>query len=329
MNTLGIHRSHNTHSPTYTQNGKLLHNLPTLTRIKSLAIPPAWRDVWINPSPTAPLQATGRDARGRKQYIYHPDWRASRERHKYRRILRFATQLPHIRRRVRHDLKLKTPTLLKVQATIVSLLDRSLIRIGNPEYARQNRSYGLTTLRDSQVSISAHKIAFHFRGKSKKIHDIELKDRKLAGIVRQCRDLPGEHLFQYLDEDGNRHKITSSDVNHYLRELSDAEFSAKDFRTWSATVLMISELLKTEPCTNISATKRTLKACLSSVAERLGNTPAICRKSYIHPIILKTYLSKNKLPSLKNTGPIPRGFTKPESTAFHLLTKLLRKRVKS
>ncbi len=303
--------------------GRAITKTDTLERIKSLAIPPAWEEVWISPSSNSPLQATGRDARQRKQYLYHPAQRARQERGKYRRILKFAQVLPRVRRRLRRDLQKPGLALEKVLATVVGLLDCSLIRVGNREYAKQNGSFGLTTLQDQHVSVTSGDLEFRFRGKSKKFHTIQVHDWKLAEVVRQCRNIKGRHLFQYLDEKKRAHKITSTDVNDYLRRISQVEFSAKDFRTWSATVLMCTALLKMTKCTSTAQAKRNLKEGLATVSERLGNTPAICRKSYIHPIILQTYLSRLNLPKIHPVKAAPRGLFKQELIAYGLLQRLL------
>ncbi|MCD6051159.1 MAG: topoisomerase, partial [Verrucomicrobia bacterium] len=316
----GIRRQRKGHGFTYLDaRGRAISKPGTLERIKSLAIPPAWENVWISPSSHSPLQATGRDARKRKQYLYHPAHRAKQERSKYRRILKFAQALPRVRRRLRRDLKKPGLGLEKVLATVIGLLDCSLIRVGNREYAKQNGSFGLTTLQDQHVSVTSRDLEFRFRGKSKKFHTIQVHDRQLAEVVRQCRKVKGRHLFQYLDDKKRAHKITSQDVNEYLRRLSHDEFSAKDFRTWSATVLMTTALLKMGKCISAAQAKRNLKEGLATVSERLGNTPAICRKSYIHPIILETYLSRLSLPKIRPVRTAPQGLFKQEMIAYGLL----------
>ena len=271
--------------------GKVIRKAATLKRIRALVIPPAWTDVWICPDPRGHVQATGRDARGRKQYRYHPRWRETRDETKFDRMQAFAAALPAIRARVTADLS--TPGLRRerVLASVVQLLERTLIRVGNDEYARTNRSFGLTTLRDSHVDIKGSAIRFQFRGKSGKRHEVGLEDRRLARIVRQCRDLPGQELFQYLDETGRRRDVSSTDVNAYLKEISGTDFTAKDFRTWSATVLACTSLSEFEPAATRAAAKRNVITAIDAVAGVLGNTRSVCRKSYIHPAILDAYES--------------------------------------
>jgi DNA topoisomerase-1 len=260
-----------------------------LRRIRSLAIPPAWTDVWICPSPRGHLQATGRDAKGRKQYRYHPRWREVRDETKYDRMIAFGEALPRIRARVADDLGLPGLPRERVLAAIVALLDRTFIRVGNEEYARENGSYGLTTLRDKHVDIAGAEMVFHFRGKSGKEHTVDLRDRRLARIVQRCRDLPGYELFQYVDEQGERQAVDSSDVNEYLRAISGDDFTAKDFRTWAGTVLAACALGACGPCETATQTKHNVVEAIKSVAARLGNTPAVCRKSYVHPAVLDGY----------------------------------------
>jgi DNA topoisomerase-1 len=261
-----------------------------LARIKALAIPPAWSDVWICSRSDGHLQATGRDAKGRKQYRYHPRWREVRDETKYGRMLAFGQTLPRIRERVEHDLNHTGLPREKVLAAVVRLLERTLIRIGNEEYARVNESYGLTTLRDEHVAVNTTAVHFYFRGKSGKEHQVDLHDRRLAGIVRRCRDLPGQILFQYLDEHGHPHSVGSADVNDYLREIAGEEFTAKDFRTWFGTVLAARELLNAEPAESHHERQHRIVRAVEAVAERLGNTPAICRRCYVHPLVPEAYL---------------------------------------
>jgi DNA topoisomerase I len=263
----------------------------TLDRIRSLAIPPAWTDVWICPTARGHLQATGRDARGRKQYRYHPRWREVRDEVKFARMLAFGKALPRIRRRVRRDLKLQGLPRNKVLAIVVFLLENALIRVGNEEYARTNGSFGLTTLRNEHASIQGHTVRFHFRGKSGKTRSVALSDKRVARVVRRCRDLPGHELFQYLDEEGNPHSIDSGDVNNYLREITGEDFTAKDFRTWAGTMLAATTLIEIGPSPSAHAGKRRTVAAVEIVAKRLGNTPAVCRKCYIHPSVLDSYLA--------------------------------------
>jgi DNA topoisomerase I len=270
--------------------GKSVIDSPTLSRIRHLAIPPAWTHVWICPIAHGHIQATGRDARGRKQYRYHPHWRAARDETKYERILAFACSLPAIRARVTRDLRRPNLDRVKVLATMVRLLEVTLIRIGNEEYARHNHSFGLSTMRDRHVSIGRGTLHFEFRGKSGKKHEVDLHDPRLAAIVRRVQDLPGQELFQYLDEDGRPQKISSEDVNAYLREIAGDDFSAKDFRTWAGTVLAAIALRQSAACTTKAQAKHNLAQAVAQVAQRLGNTPTVCRNCYIHPAVMDAYL---------------------------------------
>lgn len=269
--------------------GEPVREADTLARIRALAIPPAWEDVWICPLATGHLQATGRDGRGRKQYRYHARWRAVRDANKYDHTLAFAAALPGIRARVAADLARPGLPRAKVMATVVSLLEETLIRVGNDEYARANRSYGLTTLHDRHVQIEGTALRFQFRGKAGKRHNVALRDGRLARVVRQCRDVPGRELFQYVDEQGERQRVGSGDVNAYLREASGQDFTAKDFRTWAGTVLAAAILAEGEPPTSDAQAKGCVARAVEGVAERLGNTPAVCRKCYVHPAVLEAY----------------------------------------
>ncbi|MDQ6674077.1 MAG: DNA topoisomerase IB [Chloroflexota bacterium] len=265
-------------------------------RIKSLAIPPAWEDVWICKDADGHLQATGRDARGRKQYRYHPRWREVRDASKYERLAQFAEALPRIREHVMHDLGQRGMPRTKVLATIVRLLEETSIRIGNDEYRRENQSFGLTTMLDQHAHIDGGTVRFEFKGKSGRQHSVKLSDRRLARIVKQCQDIPGQELFQYLDDDGQRHSVESSDVNNYLREVSGGDFTAKDFRTWNGTVLALRYLKLCESPTSATAGKRLVSGAIKSVAQDLGNTPAVCRKAYVHPVVLNAYLEGSLAP---------------------------------
>ena len=269
-----------------------------LKRIRSLGIPPAWNDVWICPQPNGHIQATGRDAKGRKQYRYHPRWRATRDANKYDHLIAFGRALPQIRAHVDQDLRRRELSREKVLATVVRLLETTLIRVGNREYARANKSYGLTTLRDKHVIVGDTKVTFQFRGKSGKRHTITLNDRRLARIVKRCRDLPGYELFQYIDERGERQTIGSADVNDYLREIAGQEFSAKDFRTWAGTLLAAMALREFAPYESPTEAKKNIVRVIEHVAERLGNTPSICRKCYVHPAVLNAYLDGSLLDTL-------------------------------
>lgn len=277
--------------------GEPIRDPQELERIQSLAIPPAYQDVWICPLPNGHLQATGRDAKGRKQYRYHPLWRSVRDQTKFTRMLVFSQVLPTIRQRLAQDLALSGLPKQKVLATVIRLMELTRIRVGNEEYARTNQSYGLTTLQDEHVDVSGSKIRFHFRGKSGVEHDIELSDKRLARIIRRCQELPGQDLFQYLDEDGQVQSIGSNDVNEYLREISGDDFTAKDFRTWAGTVLAASHLVEMEPCSSETAAKKNITQAIKAVAAHLGNRPATCRKYYVHPAVLESYLDQS-LPSI-------------------------------
>ncbi len=269
--------------------GSPIRDKATLARIRALAIPPAWREVWICPIAHGHLQATGRDARGRKQYRYHADWNAVRAATKYERSVEFGRALPAIRARVAADLAKTALPKEKVLAVVVTLLEATLIRVGNEEYSRDNKSFGLTTLQDRHVEIAGAKVRFRFRGKSGKTHEIELADRRLSRLVARCRDLPGQDLFQYVGDNGEPHAINSSDVNEYIREISGQDFTAKDFRTWGGSLLAARELLESRPVDDDLAPKAALVAAVANVAARLGNTPAVCRKCYIHPAVLSAY----------------------------------------
>ncbi|MFL6520278.1 MAG: DNA topoisomerase IB [Chthoniobacterales bacterium] len=279
--------------------GKRIRDETRLLRIKRLAIPPAYKDVWICPSANGHIQATARDARGRKQYRYHERWREVRDENKYDRMLVFGKALPKIRRRVNRDLKRRGLPREKVLATVVQLLERTFIRVGNEEYAKENKSFGLTTLRNRHVDVTATKLKFSFRGKSGKDHEVDVTDRRLAKIIRQLQDLPGQEVFQYLNENNERRKVTSEDVNDYLREITGEEFTAKDFRTWAGTVLAAMALNAQEAFENKTQRKKNVKDAISAVAKILGNTPAVCRKCYVHPAVLETYLDGAMIEGLK------------------------------
>jgi DNA topoisomerase-1 len=262
----------------------------TLKRIRSLAIPPAWTQVWICPHPDGHVQATGRDAEGRKQYRYHPRWREVRDAAKYVHLLDFARALPAIRERIAEDMARPGLPREKVLATVVHLLETTLIRVGNDDYAKKNGSYGLTTLKDGHVKVEGATLRFAFKGKSGKVWKLGLQDRRVARIVRACQDLPGQELFQYLDEDGQTRDVTSADVNAYLREITGREITAKDFRTWAGTVLAALALREYEKVDTQAAAKKNIRQAIERVSARLGNTPTICRKCYVHPAVLDGYL---------------------------------------
>ena len=253
-------------------------------------IPPAWEEVWICPDPRGHLQATGRDARGRKQYRYHPKWRQVRDDTTYDRMIGFAQALPRIRQQATRDMGRAGMPREKVLATVVRLLEKTLIRVGNDEYAKQNRSFGLTTLRDGHVDVRAGKVRFSFRGKSGVEHEVDLEDRRLATIVKACRDIPGHDLFQYIDEDGKRCTVGSADVNAYLKAITGEDYTSKDFRTWAGTVLAAGMLREIGTSKTQTESKKNIVAAVESVAKKLGNTKAVCRKCYIHPAIFDAYV---------------------------------------
>jgi DNA topoisomerase-1 len=290
--TPGITRRRAGRAFSYTgTDGNRIHDREVLARIRALAIPPAWKDVWICPLANGHLQATGRDTRGRKQYRYHARWREVRDETKYGRMVPFGKALPRIRSGLRRHLRDKQNGGLSresVLASIVRLLETTLIRVGNDEYARTNKSFGLTTMLDRHVHVAGPRIRFRFRGKGGKAHEIHLTDRRLASLVKKCRDLPGQDLFQYLDDAGRPQPVNSADVNEYLRGLSGEEFTAKDFRTWAGTLLAASELARLPAETTLTPKEAMLRA-VESVAKQLGNTPAVCRKCYIHPLILEAF----------------------------------------
>jgi DNA topoisomerase-1 len=279
--------------------GRPISDKETLQRIRSLAVPPAWTDVWICPDPRGHVQAVGRDARGRKQYRYHPRWRAVRDEAKYGRMLLFARVLPKIRERVEADLARPGLGRERVLAAIVRLLETTLARVGNTEYARENKSFGLTTLRSRHARVRGRKVVLDFRGKHGIRHHLEVSDSRLAKIVAKCQDLSGQELFQYVDETGERHVIDSQDVNDYLREASGEEVTAKDFRTWAATNLAAIALQEFEAVDSKAAAKKNVLRAIEAVAMMLGNTPAICRKCYIHPAIFDGYLDGSLSAALK------------------------------
>jgi DNA topoisomerase I len=278
--------------------GKRIRDEQRLLRIKRLAIPPAWTDVWICPSATGHIQATGRDARRRKQYRYHERWRELRDENKFGRLADFAKALPKIRQRVAHDVRLPGLPREKVLATVVRLLERTFIRIGNAEYARENKSFGLTTMQGRHVTVKGARLRFRFRGKSGRQHEVDVTDRRIANIVSKCQDLPGQDLFQYVDDEGEVRNVTSQDVNDYLREITNENFTAKDFRTWAGTVLAAIALGAQDEFETKKQAKANVKTAVCAVAELLGNTPAICRKCYVHPAIVKAYLSGRQIPGL-------------------------------
>jgi DNA topoisomerase-1 len=306
--------------------GHVIRDAATLERVRKLAVPPAWRNVWICPFPEGHLQATGRDARGRKQYRYHPRWREERDGTKYARMIALGHALPRLRRRIAADLRRPGLPRAKVLATVARLLETTFIRVGNEEYARSNKSFGLTTLKDRHVQVGRTKLRFHFRGKSGVEHEISVEDPTLARVVRRCRDLPGQELFQYVDDDGRPATIDSADVNDYIREAAGDDFTAKDFRTWAGTVLAATALAKlrgVRPAANgrraVRPTNRDVARAISDVAERLGNTAAVCRKCYVHPAIITSYLDGALPAALAARGhvrvPRPATRLRPEEAA--------------
>ena len=274
----------------YYRGDTLIKDDKTLSRIRALAIPPAWHDVWICADPRGHIQATGRDDKGRKQYRYHPRWAEVRDENKYGRMIEFAQALPDLRARIEADMSKRGLSREKVLATVVHLLETTLIRVGNEDYARANGSYGLTTLRNKHVAVDGPQLKFSFKGKSGKEWKLAIRNRRVAKVVKACQDLPGQHLFQYVDESGTPQVVTSADVNDYLREATGRDFTAKDFCTWAGTVLAAMALGEMEGFSSASHAKRNITAAIKRVAERLGNTPTICRKCYVHPQVVEAYL---------------------------------------
>lgn len=305
--------------------GALLRDPDILRRIRSLAIPPAWTEVWICPTENGHIQATGRDARRRKQYRYHPCWHKVRDATKYGRLLAFGSVLPRIRRRVAADLRRHGLSREKVMATIVRLLETTLIRVGNDEYAQQNGSHGLTTLHNRHAKVHGTQITFSFRGKSGRHHHIDVRDPRLARLVHRCQELPGQNLFGYLDEAGTVHAVTSDDVNAYLRDIAGREFSAKDFRTWAGTVLAAVALRESAGFRSQKEAKQNMAQAIAAVAKALGNTAAVCHRCYIHPAVLEGYSAGQTIPKRPPTAEPPRRSTsarlRPEEAAVLLLLR--------
>ncbi len=273
----------------YEPDGSLISDRTTRKRLLSLAVPPAWTDVWICPDPNGHIQVTARDGKGRKQYRYHSRYRDARDESKFRRIFQFSDVLPAIRERIESDSRKRSLNREKVLATAVHLLDTTLIRVGNEEYAKENRSFGLTTLRDEHVAIDGTQVTFSFRGKSGIDHALSVRDRRIARIIQQCRDLPGEELFQYVDADGKQIAITSDDVNRYLELIAGIHVTAKDFRTWGGTMLAGQRLRELGPAETERTIAKNINAALDAVAERLGNTRTVCRQYYVHPALIEAY----------------------------------------
>jgi DNA topoisomerase-1 len=313
--------------------GKPVRDDEQLKRIRALAVPPAWTDVWICADPRGHIQATGRDDRGRKQYRYHPRWREVRDETKYGRMVAFGDALPTIRKKVAEDLAKPGLRREKVLAAVIRLLETTLIRVGNDEYAKSNHSYGLTTLRDRHVEIDGSVIRFEFEAKGGKRRVVDLRDRTLARIVQRCRDLPGYELFQYVDEGGERRTVGSDDVNEYLREITGQEFSAKDFRTWTGTVLAALALAGVGEFTSQRQAKKNVVRAIEEVADRLGNTPVICRKSYVHPAVIEAYLegSPVKIPETvarATAKPCVEGLSREEKAVLSFLRRRLKEEQK-
>jgi len=298
-------------------NGSTITDERTLERIRKLAIPPAWTDVWICNAADGHLQATGRDVRGRKQYRYHPRFREVREETKYEHMMAFARALPDIRKAIGEHMALRGLPREKVLATVVHLLETTLIRVGNDDYVKENKSYGLTTLRNQHVAVDGTQLRFNFKGKSGKTWRLQIRDRRVAKVVRACQELPGQRLFQYTDDDGELREVTSSDVNAYLREITGREITAKDFRTWAGTVMAAMALQEVETAETQAAAKKNVRAAIERVAARLGNTPAICRKCYVHPEVLQAYAEGQLLLQIeeKVEGVLEDASLRPEEAA--------------
>ena len=321
-NTPGIRRIANGDSFRYLHpDGKEVTSESALKRIRALVIPPAWTDVWICPSPYGHLQAVGRDAKGRKQYRYHSAYRSQRDETKFGRMLAFGAALPAIRKRIDEDLGLPGLPKNKVLAAIVRLLERTCMRIGNDEYVKQNESYGLTTLHDNHVKIQGGKMRFKFRGKSGQTQDIELEDPRLSKIVKRCRDIPGWELFQYVDESGDTCRITSTDVNAYIREITGEDFTAKDFRTWGGTGWAALVFEEMGPAENATDTKKSIVEAIKSVSSKLGNRPATCKKYYVHPAILAAYEDGSLFEALKTCN----GNRREETCVMTVVTNYVKK----
>jgi DNA topoisomerase I len=307
---------------------KPVRNKSTLERIRSLVIPPAWENVWICPIENGHIQAVGRDARKRKQYRYHPRYREVRDETKFHRMVAFGGVLPKIRRQVTQDLSQPGLPQGKVMAAIVYLLDKTCIRVGNEEYAKSNKSYGLTTLQEKHAEVHGDSVRLHFRGKSKQDHDITLSDRRLAKIVKKCQDLPGQELFQYKAENGEYVKVDSAAVNDYLRNITQEEFTAKDFRTWHGTGQMAQQLAALGPAQSDSEAKRNIAQAVKETAKHLGNRPAACRKYYIHPAVFESYVEQTIFPAMQKIRPAKRvsGLRPVEVAMLRLVQSRMRNR---
>jgi len=324
----GIRRQRRGRGFTYiAADGSVIRDKAELERIRKLVIPPRWTSVWICPNPSGHLQVTARDARGRKQYRYHPKYRAVRDETKFGRMIAFSEILPKIRERVEHDVALPELSRDKVLATVVWLLERTLIRVGNDEYARDNGSFGLTTLRRKHVTVSGAKLRFEFRGKSGVPHSVAVTDRRIAHIVQRCQELPGQELFQYLDDDGRRQSVDAGDINEYLRRITGRQVTAKDFRTWAGTTLAAAALRELGGFTSEKQAKAKIVTAIDQISQRLGNTRAVCRKYYVHPVILEAYMEGITIPQtpsdvrpLRATGN-PAALRRDEVAVVELLRK--------
>jgi DNA topoisomerase-1 len=303
------------------RDGSTIREAGIIRRIRSLVIPPAWTDVWICHDPRGHLQATGRDARGRKQYRYHPRWREVRDAVKYDRMLAFAEALPKVREHTDRDLERPGLPKQKVLATVVRLLEETRIRIGNDEYRKENGSYGLTTLRNRHANVIGAEVRFSFRGKSGKQHNVEFHDRRMARIIKRFLEIPGQELFKYVDDDGDVNAIDSADVNEYLRQITGEDFTAKDFRTWAGTILAARFLRATAGAPNSRAAKKQLVRAIAWVADELGNTPAVAKKGYIHPAVIAAYLSGGLEPISEKDDPDPYKLSGEERSLLALLAK--------
>lgn len=310
-------------------NGKVLRDEVQLKRIRSLVLPPAWTDVWICARENGHLQATGKDARGRKQYRYHPDWQKARNENKFSKMLLFAKKLPLIRAQVKKDLRRPGFDKRRVIASVIEIMEQTMIRVGNAEYAESNKSYGLTTIRNQHAKVRGSEIQFKFKGKSGKMHDVKIEDKTLAQIVRKCQELPGQELFAYLDDEGAAHDITSQDVNEYLMEITQEHITAKDFRTWGGTVQAAVKLQSLGPSETKAALKKSILRAIEHTSEQLRNTTSVCRKYYIHPCVLESYESGSLFKvhascQKAGTAKLPRGLYKDEVFALKLLESAAR-----
>lgn len=296
--------------------GHPLRDAAALTRIKQLVIPPAWTQVWICPDARGHIQALGHDAKGRRQYLYHPKFREVRDSQKFDHMIAFARVLPRLRAQVERDMAARGLGRRKVVATVVRLLETTMVRVGNAAYARDNKSYGLTTLLTPHVKVEGAQLKFHFKGKSGKVWRLGVEDRRVARIVKSCQELPGQRLFQYLDEEGQRQTVSSADVNAYLKEASGADITAKDFRTWAGAVLTAWALVEAGPASSPTAAKRTVAQVIKAVAAQLGNTPTVCRQCYVHPEIITAYLDGElKLRLRKSRAPSQAPALEPHEAA--------------